>query len=100
MTFERFAKIARTVRFMPGWEIRVTEVAGCLAHVHVRARVQNSGPPYHMITTNFARDFAYGTRRSKKSVTDSVKDVLLDAWDHEFAEWFRVNGRKPYDPDV
>lgn len=97
MTFARFSEIVATVRYKPGWLIETQPRPRGLARVHVRGRVQHSatGKPW---TIDFYGDYSPHACFLPREVIERVKRVIFEAEDHEFGEFFRVRGRRPYDP--
>lgn len=97
MTFARFSEIVGTVQYKPGWLIETAPKPGGLARVHVRGNVVHSktGKPW---TIDFYGVFSPRACRRSREVIERVKRVIWEAEDHEFGEFFRVNGRRPYDP--
>lgn len=89
--------ILQRLSYQPGWDFYITRICSephCVFHITTTA--PNSRNPevrvnilYHVVATGLY---------SEAQLVDAVKQGLKDINNHEFDEWFRIDGKPVNDP--
>lgn len=93
----RRAEVIRTLRgfrYKPGWSVRLDESGD----VEVTARVPDAYHPGRRVETHAYVVDPLARGWGRRELMRRVADAIWRLEHHEFGEWLRYRGRRPFDP--
>ena len=92
LTFATYEKLLMYVTYKPGWRFTVRPAAADFAYLEVQAPVYDTATPARSMNISISYAFGLSDWVNRRTFYAFVRQCAKRTEEHEFNEWFRVDG--------